>query len=450
MDGQEQPLTVEARARIAEAIDDLAHEGLRVLAVAARTIPEELAGYAPEEIERDLTFLGLMAMMDPPRPEVTEAVEKCHRAGIRIVMITGDYALTAETIARRIGILRKPRTKLLNGSDLDAMRDEELKEALRDEVLLARVTPEHKLRMVDALREMGEIVAVTGDGVNDAPALKKAHIGVAMGRSGTDVAREAADMVLADDNFASIVHAVEEGRAVYANIKKFITYIFTSNTPEAVPFILYAFSGGRIPLALNVMQILSIDLGTDIVPALALGAEPPEPDLMDKPPRRMSEHAITWPLLLRAYPFLGLLQSFAAMSAFYFLFWRSGRWGQWLDLPPEGATYGAATAMTLAAVVSTQIGNLFAQRTERTSVFRAGFFTNRLVWAGIAAEVVLLLLIVYVPFLQKVFGTGLIPLEGWAFVIAWAPALLLADEVRKALQRRREKARSTSRAPLPA
>jgi magnesium-transporting ATPase (P-type) len=236
-DGREQPLTGEERARIAEAIDDLAHDGLRVLAVVARTIPEELAGFTSEEIERDLTFLGLMAMMDPPRPEVAEAVQKCHRAGIRIIMITGDYGLTAESIARRIGILRKSRPKLLNGSDLDAMRDEELKEALRDEVLLARVTPEHKLRVVNALREMGHIVAVTGDGVNDAPALKQADIGVAMGLAGTDVAKESADMILTDDNFASIVHAVEEGRAVFANIKKFTTYIFTSNGAEAVPLL---------------------------------------------------------------------------------------------------------------------------------------------------------------------------------------------------------------------
>jgi magnesium-transporting ATPase (P-type) len=245
-------------------------------------------------------------------------------------------------------------------------------------------------------------------------------------------------MVLADDNFASIVNAVEEGRAVYANIKKFIAYIFTSNTPEAVPFICFVLSGGRIPLALNVMQILSVDLGTDIVPALALGAEPPEPGLMDKPPRPLSEHVITRRLLVRAYLFLGLLQSLAAMSAFFFLFWRSGYRGRWLDLPSEGALYRSATAMTLGAVVFTQVGNLFAQRTERTSVFSAGFFANRLIWAGIAAELCLLLAIVYVPALQKVFGTSAVPPEGWLFLLAWSPVLLLADEARKALLRRRE------------
>jgi magnesium-transporting ATPase (P-type) len=306
-----------------------------------------------------------------------------------------------------------------------------------DDVIFARVTPEHKLRVVTALQAMGHVVAVTGDGVNDAPALKKADIGVAMGISGTDVAKEAADMILTDDNFASIVNAIEEGRAVYANIKKFITYIFTSNTPEAVPFILFAFSGGRIPLALNVMQILAVDLGTDLVPALALGAEPPEPGVMKRPPRSLHEHVITRSLLLRAYLWLGLIQSLAAVAAFYFLYWTNGYWGQWLDLPAQGPLYHAATAMTLGAVVTTQIGNLFTQRTESMSVFRIALFRNRLVWAGIATELMLVLLIIYVPFLQQVFSTAAFPLHNWLFLFAWTPSLLVADEIRKALARRK-------------
>ena len=275
--GQVCPLEETHRTQAMAANDAAARRGLRVLAVAQRVLPADLTTYTPETIEADLTFLGLLAMHDPPRPEVTDAVEHCHRAGIRIIMITGDYGLTAESIARRIGIIRGPQPRLLTGPDLVAMDDEALKAALQDEVICARMTPEHKLRVVTVLRALGHVVAVTGDGVNDAPALKQADIGVAMGRAGTDVAKEAADMILTDDNFASIVHAVEEGRAVYANIRKFVTYIFTSNTPEAVPFVLFALSGGRIPLALTVMQILAIDLGTDLVPALALGAEPPEP-----------------------------------------------------------------------------------------------------------------------------------------------------------------------------
>jgi len=257
-----------------------------------------------------------------------------------------------------------------------------------------------------------------------------------MGLTGTDVAKEAADMILTDDNFASIVNAIEEGRAVYANIKKFTCYIFTSNMPEAVPFILHAMSGGRIPLALTVMQILAVDLGTDIVPALALGVEPPEPDIMDRPPRDLKEHVITWPLLVKAYVFLGGFQALAAMAAFYFMYWTSGHAWQWLDLPAEGTLYQAATAMTLACIVTTQIGNLFTQRSESLSCFRVGFTTNRMVWIGVASELVLVSLIIYLPGLRPVFGVAPFPLENWLFLLACAPLLLLVDEVRKAVVRR--------------
>jgi Ca2+-transporting ATPase len=263
--GQECLLDPTVQAQILAANDAAARRGLRVLGVAQRALPEGLTPWTPETVECELTFLGLIAMMDPPRPEVAEAVAKCHRAGIRIIMITGDYALTAESIARRIGIIRGPQPRLITGGDLATMDDAALHAALQGEVIFARVTPEQKLQVVTALQALGHVVAVTGDGVNDAPALKKADIGVAMGLAGTDVAKEAADMILADDNFASIVNAVEEGRAVYANIRKFITYIFTHNVAEAVPFILFALSGGRIPLALNVMQVLSIDLGVALL-----------------------------------------------------------------------------------------------------------------------------------------------------------------------------------------
>jgi P-type Ca2+ transporter type 2C len=438
-DGRADRLDDELRATIVAANDSYARDGLRVLAVALRTLPDGLADYKPDSVECDLTFLGLVAMQDPPRPEVSAAVAQCHRAGIRIIMITGDYGLTAESIARRIGIIQSEQPRIITGADLETLDDAALHAALRDEVIFARVAPEHKLRVVDALQQLGHVVAVTGDGVNDAPALKKADIGVAMGIAGTDVAKEAADMILTDDNFASIVNAVEEGRAVYANIKKFTTYIFTSNTPEAVPFILFAFSGGHIPLALTVMQILAIDLGTDMVPALALGAESPEPGLMDRPPRRRSEHVITRALLARAYLWLGPVQSLAAMAAFYALYWTNGYWGQWRDLPSSGPLYRAATAMALAAVVTTQIGNLFAQRTERTSVLRIRLFNNRLLWVGIATELILIVSIVYVPALQGIMGTAAFPLEYWLFLFAWTPILLLADELRKALVRWRER-----------
>lgn len=437
--GELQPLDENFRSLIMNANDDYAREGLRVLAFAERVLPDTLNEFSAETVECDLVFLGLMAMMDPPRPEVADAVGKCHQAGIRIVMITGDYGLTAESIARRIGIIRGSKPQIITGFDLEAMDETRLQATLQDEVIFARVAPEHKLRVVSALQKMGEIVAVTGDGVNDAPALKKADIGVAMGMAGSDVAKEASDMILTDDNFASIVNAVEEGRAVYENIKKFTTYIFTSNTPEAVPFILFAFSGTLIPLALNVMHILSIDLGTDIMPALALGAEMPEPGIMARPPRNLSQHVITPALLRRAYFWLGPIQSLAAMSAFYFMYWSNGYWGQWLNLPASGSLYRSATAMALAAVVTTQIGNLFAQRTERASVFRLPLFNNRLMWMGIASELIVVLLIVYTPFLQTFIGTNAFPLRNWLFLFAWTPALLLVDELRKFLVRKRER-----------
>ncbi len=431
------PLEASHHAQIIAENDAAARRGLRVLAVAQRVLPGEITTYTPEMIEEDLTFLGLMAMLDPPRPEVAEAVDICHRAGIRIIMITGDYGLTAESIARRIGIVRSAQPRLLTGPDLTTMDDEALKAAFQGEVLCARMTPEHKLRVVTALRELGHVVAVTGDGVNDAPALKKADIGIAMGRAGTDVAKEAADMILTDDNFASIVHAVEEGRAVYANIKKFVSYIFTSNTTEAVPFILFVLSGGRIPPALNVMQLLSVDLGTDLVPALALGAEPAEADTMERPPRNLHEHVITWPLNLRARFWLGLPQSLAALAAFYCMYWTNGYWGQWLDLPASGPLYRAATAMTLASIVVTQIGNLFAQRTESLPVFQMRWGRNRLVWVGIATELTLIVLLVYMPVLQRLFDMAPFPLQNWLFLFAWTPTLLLADAGRKALVRHR-------------
>lgn len=430
MNGSENSLDDAARKTILEANDEYSRRGLRVLAVAMRLLPDG-TGDGPESVERDLTFLGLTAMMDPPRHGVKKAVLKCHSAGIRVIMITGDYGLTAKSIAERIGIV-KSDPLVLTGTDLDSMEDDALKTALEREVILARVAPEHKLRVVRVLQGLGHVVAVTGDGVNDAPALRKADIGVAQG-SGTDVAKEAADMILADDNFASIVSAVEEGRAVYANIKRFTTYIFTSNAAEALPFILFALSGGRIPLALNVMQILSVDLGADMIPGLALGAEQPESGVMDKPPRSLREHIITPGLLAKSYLFLGALQSIAAMSAFYFMFWTNGYWGRLLDLPSNGELYQSATAMTLAAIATTQIGNLFAQRTEPRSFLKADISANPLIWAGIASELAIVSAVIYVPQLQWAFGTASFSPTNWLFLFALMPLLLVADELRKAL-----------------
>jgi Ca2+-transporting ATPase len=436
--GKEVPLSEEERCSIIAANDDFARNGLRVLAMSKRVLPEGFQDYKVEGVERNLTFLGLMAMMDPPRPEVTEAVKKCHQAGIRVIMITGDYGLTAESIAKSIGIITTQNPRIITGFELETMPEKDLVDTLKQEVIFARVAPEQKLRVVTALQILGNVVAVTGDGVNDAPALKKADIGVAMGLAGTDVAKEAADMILTDDNFASIVNAVEEGRAVYSNIKKFTTYIFTSNTPEAIPFILYVLSGTRIPLALNVMHILAIDLGTDMVPALGLGAEPPEPGIMDRKPRDLNEHVINRSLLLRAYGYVGIPQGLITMIAFYFFYWTNGFAGQWLDLPDSGPLYKAATAIALASVVATQIGNLFTQRTEKGSMFKLPLFRNYLLWIGIATELILIFLIVYAPFMNQFIGTGPFNPIYWLFLFAWTPSLILIDELVKWMKRRRD------------
>lgn len=434
--GKDIPMTAAWRQEIEQAANDFARRGYRVLAAARCTLPDDGQKPGWDAMKNQLTFLGLAAIFDPPRPEVPDAIAKCRRAGIRTIMITGDYGLTAESIAKSIGLVSNGQVRIISGDEAEGRTDAELKEALGQEIIFSRATPECKLRVVQLLQEQGHVVAVTGDGVNDAPALKKADIGVAMGLSGTDVAKEAADMILADDNFASIVNAIEEGRAVYANIKKFTGYIFTSNMPEALPFILHAMSGGRIPLALTVMQILAVDLGTDIVPALALGVEPPEPDIMDRPPRNLSEHVITWPLLLKSYLFLGLFQSLAAMAAFYFHYWTNGYAWQWTNLPAEDSLYQAATAMTLACIVTTQIGNLFTQRSGHLSAFRLGFATNSMVWIGVGSELLIISLIIYVPALQTVFSVAPLPLSNWLFLFACAPLLLLVDEVRKFLLRR--------------
>nr|WP_238530483.1 cation-transporting P-type ATPase [Oscillochloris trichoides] len=435
MNGALRPLDAALLDEMTTIKDGLARSGLRVLGVAQRDLASNCDLSSAAAIEADLTFLGLIAMYDPPRPEVAAAVAQCHQAGIRIIMITGDDGLTATTIAQRLHIVASPQPRMISGSELAQLDERALADALQDEVVFARVAPEQKLRIVNALQQLGKVVAVTGDGVNDAPALKQADIGVAMGRSGTDVARESADMILTDDNFATIVHAIEEGRAVYANIRKFVSYIFTSNVPEAVPFVLFALTGGRIPLALTVMQILAIDLGTDMVPALGLGAERPEPGLMARPPRRRSDHIISRGLLVRALAFLGMIQGAVAMLVFFSIYWSQGYAGQWLDLPADGHIYQVATTATLAAIVATQIGNLFAQRTERASILAINPFTNRLIWIGIGIEILLIFAISYVPWLQWIFGTAALPASSWLLLLACVPVLLIADEIRKAVGR---------------
>lgn len=443
VDGEIQAMTEDLRTKIMEANDRYARNGLRVLAVAYRLlhkeddIPKAMSAYTPEIIEKDLVFVGLVVMADPPRPEVAAAVDECHRAGIRIVMITGDYGLTAESIAKRIGIVKGPNPRVVSGLELEQMTDEQLKIYLKDDIIFARVAPEQKLRVVTNLQEMGEIVAVTGDGVNDSPALKKADIGVAMGIAGTDVAKEAADMILTDDNFASIVHAIEEGRAVYSNIRKFILYILNSNFPEAVPSALFLFSRGAIPLPLTVMQILTIDLGTDMLPALGLGTEKPEKGIMDQPPRNQKEPLLNRKLVMKAFLWYGMLGAIASTLSYFFVNIQNG----WPKVPLAGEgdpVYIKATTMALAAIVFTQIGQVFNCRTQKQSVFKVGILSNKQVNIGIIFEILVIFSLVYLPPLQSVFHTSALSLSDWLILCIFPPIVLLVEEGRKALLRGRD------------
>lgn len=424
------PLTASVKERIAAASESLMDRGLRVLAFAYRDI-ECLSDDA--SIETDMIFIGLIGLEDPPRPEVHEAVRKCKQAGIRVIMITGDSSRTALAIAREIGLL-EGRPVIVEGPAFERMNDRELRSKLAErEVLFARMTPKHKMRVVSLLQEEGEIVAVTGDGVNDAPALKKADIGIAMGIKGTDVAKEASDIVLLDDNFATIVTAIEEGRAVFENIKKFLTYIFASNIPEAVPYLAYIVL--KIPLPLTIIQILAVDLGTDMLPALALGAESPTPDVMERPPRKMSERLLNMRLMARSYLFLGPIEAIAGMFGFFYVLYGGGWiWGSYV--PAHDALYLQATTACLAAIVITQIGNMFACRSEHESVFRRGVFSNPLIFVAIFVALFLQLFIVYHPLGNKIFGTAPLDLDVWLVLAPFGVLLLLAEELRKALTRR--------------
>jgi calcium-translocating P-type ATPase len=442
----ERPLTDDDRAEVLTALGRRAREGLRVLAVARRVLPDRsIPPRRRDEAESGLCLLGLVALFDPPRTEVPEAVARCHAAGIRIIVITGDYGPTAVEIARRIGI-RAGDEDVVSGEELETMSESDLDSLLQGnrELVFARSSPEAKLRITDALQAAGDVVAMTGDGVNDAPALRRADIGVAMGRTGTDVAREASTMVLTDDNFATIVAAVEAGRQVFDNVRKFILYIFAHATPEVVPFLVFALSGGAVPLPLTVLQILAIDLGTEILPALALGREPPEPGLMDRPPRPRSEGVIRGSLLTRAWLFLGLIEAALVVGGFFFVLADAG-WHPNAPVShghPLHDAYLRATTMTFVGIVACQIGTALAARTERASLRSVGFFTNRLLLWGIASEIAFAAALVYAPPLQHAFGTAALqPLD--IAVLAPFPLIVWgADELRRA-RRRRAEARRT-------
>jgi len=435
INGEKVPMDDTLRKKTIDAYHTLMDMGLRVLSFAYKEIKEggdTREEVRPGEIENDMVFAGLVGLEDPPRPEVPEAIRKCNEAGIKVIMITGDGSRTAVAIAREIGLIIGIPT-VIEGHEFNAMSDDELRKNLSEkEVIFARMTPKHKMRVVLILKEEGDIVAVTGDGVNDAPALKKADIGVSMGISGTDVAKEASDMILLDDNFATIVNAVEEGRTVYENIKKFITYIFASNIPEAVPYLAYILL--RIPLPLTIIQILAVDLGTDMLPALALGAEKPTPDIMKQPPRKLKERLLDLSLIMRSYLFLGPIEAIACMFGFFWVLYNGG-WIWGTILSPTDILYLQATTACLTAIVVTQVANVFACRSFKKSVFHIGIFSNKLIFAGIAFEILLQLFIVYHPVGNKIFSTYPLQLNTWLLLIPFAFLLFFAEEMRKRIVR---------------
>ena len=315
------------------------------------------------------------------------------------------------------------------GSDPIPLSDEEATDLLSK--IGIDIDGEEKAPRLDINFKVGEVVAVTGDGVNDAPALKKADIGVAMGISGTDVAKESADMILTDDHFASIVHAVEEGRAVYRNIQRFLTYIFNSNTPEAVPSTFFLFSLGRIPLPLTVMQILAIDLGTDMMPALGLGVEPPEEGIMDRPPRRLSDRLLNRQLLLKAFAWYGMIESVLAMGAFFLNYWVSQ--GHLNHLASSGPLYREATTMTLGAIIFTQIGMAMNSRKGRGSIFKIKPFANKIISLGIILEIILFIILSYVPLFHTLFNTAPIGFDDWLYLLVCPFIIMALEEIRHRL-----------------
>ncbi|TYK43606.1 cation-translocating P-type ATPase [Actinomadura decatromicini] len=428
------------RDAVMAVVADLAHRGLRVLAVAVRDLPPGADAPARrEDAETGLRLLGLAGLYDPPRPEVAEAVRRCHDAGLRVHIVTGDNGATAAAVAAEVGI-GVPRLRVV--AESEQIHDHELDELVTGdaEIVFARSSPETKLKVADALRAHGRIVAMTGDGANDAPALHQAHIGVAMGRSGTDVAREASTMVLTDDDFATIVTAIESGRRVYDNVRKFILYIFAHAVPEIVPFLVFALSGGLVPLPLTVLQILAIDLGTETLPALALalGREPAEPGIMDRPPRPSSQGVISRDMLVRAWGYLGLISAALVMSVFFYVLWRAG----WHPGDPigDGAAlhhaYLTATTATFAGLVTCQIGTAMAARTDHASLRQVGLTTNPLLLAGIAFELLFAAALIYLPPLQHLFGTAALPWDVLAIIAAFPVIVWGADELRRRHRRR--------------
>jgi Ca2+-transporting ATPase len=428
------PLDDERRGAIGARVEEMARDALRTIGVARRLLDRDAYGGADPELEVGLEFLGVVGMKDPPRPESRDAVATAHSAGIRVIMITGDHPATASAIAAELGIAGRD-DRVVTGAELDRLDDDGVRALARDADVYARVSPEHKLAIVEALEDAGEVVAMTGDGVNDAPALKTADIGIAMGIAGTEVARQAADVVLTDDDFATIVSAVEEGRTIFSNIRKFVRYLLSSNAGEVLTMFLAVVlagaiglrSGGSFTAPLLATQILWINLLTDAAPALALGVDPPAPGLMDRRPRRATERLIDREMWLSVL-IVGMAMALATLLTF--------------DVALPGGLvegdYGLDRARTMAftVLVLAQLFNVFNARSDRASAFGT-LFANRLVWGAVLVSVALQLVVVYVPVFHEGFGTTALGAGDWAVCVAAASAVLWIDELWKAVRRAR-------------
>ncbi len=412
-------LTEADREQILEINHEMASQALRVLAFAFKLENELPKDPKPEEVEKDMIFVGLVGMIDPARPEAKEAIEICKQAGIRPVMITGDYKDTAEAIARDLGMLDET-SKVLTGTDLDAMSDEELV-AVADQVsVYARVSPVHKLRIVEAIKQNNHIVAMTGDGVNDAPALKKADIGVAMGITGTDVAKETADMILTDDNFASIVAAVEEGRVIYANIRKFVFFLLSCNIAEILIIFVAMLVG--LPIPLKPIQLLWLNLLTDAFPALALGMEAKEPDIMEKPPRNPNEPIMDHRMKVQI-AIQSIFMTMAVLGVFTFALNTS-------------SNLQVAQTYAFATLIFSELLRAYTSRSETLSVFKIGVFSNKYMVGGTFISFLLLLLVIYVPALREIFDTVKLSIYDWDIIVLFGMIPFIAAEVSKIFLRK--------------
>jgi Ca2+-transporting ATPase len=438
------PLDETTRQRILAANDEMTRSALRVLGLAyrvARDVPDNPEHIKAEELERDLVFVGLVGMIDPARTEVKAALHHAREAGIRTVMITGDYSNTARAIAETIDLLR-PGKKVMTGAQLDAIDDRELRRIIEDTDVFARVSPEHKMRIVDALQANDEVVAMTGDGVNDAPAIKRADIGVAMGITGTDVAKETADMVLTDDNYASIVSAVEQGRIIYANIRKFVFFLLSSNVAEIMIIFLAILAG--LPAPLTAIQLLWLNLITDGAPALALAVEKGDPDIMQQKPRAKSEPIVNRSMML-GLVVQTIAQTGTVLTAFALgLLWHLEAGANLTGNPVlyilqhdwRGVDVQTAETMAFVTLSLCELFRAYTVRSERASLFQIGVFSNRYMQYAVGLSIFLLLLVSSVPFLQPIFNTHFLSFQEWLIVIGLALIPATAEEITKFFLRR--------------